>query len=90
MTDIHEARAKVSAHLKSDDFELEEFPEGWRVIRPLPEGSRGAGTYAVERATGNLLAFSSSVPPGRVSRDFEKVRGSAYVVEEAPNPDTNG
>ena len=38
-------------------------------------------------ATGNLLAFSSAVPPRRVSRDFEKVRGFAYVVEDVPRPE---
>jgi hypothetical protein len=82
MTDMQEARAKVRAYLGSDDFELVEFPQGWRVTRPLPESSRGAGTYAVERATGNLLAFSSAVPPTRVSENFEEVRGNAYVVDD--------
>ena len=77
----------MSAHLGSDDFELEEFPEGWRVIRPIPEGTRGAGTYAVERATGELLAFSSAVPPERVSEEFELVRENAYVVEDPPRPE---
>jgi hypothetical protein len=88
MTDVDEARAKVSAHLRSDGFELEEFPEGWRVIRAIPKDMMGTGTYAVERSTGNLLAFSSSVPPRRVSQDFEQVRDFAYVVEDAPDPET--
>jgi hypothetical protein len=83
MAEIEEARAPVRTHLGSDDFEPEEFPQGWRVIRPLPEGTRGAGTYAVERATGKLLAFSSSAPPTRVSEAFEQVRESVYVVDDA-------
>jgi hypothetical protein len=82
MTDKQEARAKVRAHLGSDDFELEEFPQGWRVIRPIPEGTRGAGTYAVERTSGDLLSFASAVPPDRVSEEFEEVRKYARVVED--------
>jgi hypothetical protein len=81
MTDERQARAKVRAYLGSDDFELEEFPEGWRVVRTHPDDTRGAGTFAVERASGDLLAFSSSVPPLRVAQAFEQVRRFAYVVE---------
>lgn len=76
MTDIDEARTKVRAHLGSDDFELEEFPQGWRVIRPIPKGMMGTPTLAVERSSGNLLSFASGVPPSRVSEGFEQVRGT--------------
>jgi hypothetical protein len=81
MVDIDEARARVRAHLGSDDFELEEFPEGWRVIRPLPEGVIGSPTYAVERASGDLLEFGSAVRPRRITQDFNAVRQRAFVVE---------
>ena len=82
MIDVDEARAKVRAHLGSDDFELEEFPEGWRVIRPIPEGMIGTPTLAVERASGALLRFASALPPDRVIEDFEEVRSEAYVIED--------
>jgi hypothetical protein len=89
MIDIDEARAKVSAYLKSDDFELREFPQGWRVIRPIPEGMMGTATLAVERSSGNLLSFASGVPPRRVSEAFEQVRRHARVVEDIPRPGTS-
>lgn len=82
MTDEAEARARVQAHLGSDDFELREFTEGWRVVRRLPESYRGAATFAVERSTGALLEFASGIPPLRVEEAFEDVRSDARVVGE--------
>ena len=82
MIDVDEARAKVRTHIGSDDFELEEFPEGWRVIQPIPEGIIGTSTLAVERTSGALLEFSSGLPPRRITQDFEEVRSEAYVIEE--------
>lgn len=81
MIDVDEAHAKVRAHLGSDDVELEEFPEGWRVVRPIPEGIIGTPTLAVERASGALLRFSSGLPPRRITQDFEEVRSEAYVID---------
>lgn len=87
MTNVDDARAKVRSYLGSDDFELHEFPEGWRVIRPIPEGIIGTSTLAIERASGDLLEFSSGVPPERVSEEFAEVRRRAYVVEDPPIAD---
>jgi hypothetical protein len=83
MTEEADARAAVQAFLGSDDFELDEFPEGWQVIQPIPEGYRGATTLAVERSTGTLLEFPSSIPPDRVSEEFAEVRSDAYTVGQA-------
>ena len=71
----------MRAHLRSDEFELEEFPEGWRVVRPIPEGTIGTSNLAVERASGALLEFSSGLPPRRIIDDFEEVRSEAYVID---------
>ncbi len=84
MTTEAEARAKVQAYLRTDDFELEEFTEGWAVIRPIPRDLVGSATFVVERATGYLLMFPSSVPQGYVAEDFDEVRPLGRVVEEAP------
>lgn len=81
MNDV-DASATVSAHLGSDDFELEEFAEGWRVIRPLGEDMMGAATYVVERATGSLREFASSVPPHRIAEHYERLRLKSRVVDE--------
>ena len=88
MAEIDEARAKVSAHLRSDDFELWEFLQGWRVIRPIPKDMMGTPTLAVERSSGNLL-LRVAVPPERVSEEFEQVRRHARVIEDVPRPDTS-
>jgi hypothetical protein len=90
MIDVDEARTKVRAHLGSDDFELEEFPEGWRVIRPIPAGIVGTPTLAVERTSGALLRFGSAFPPNRVTEDFELVRPEAWVIEESPGAGGGG
>jgi hypothetical protein len=82
MAEIDDARAKVRAYLESDDVELEEFPQGWRVIEPLPDDLMGAGTLVVEQASGHLLAFSSAFPPNRVIENFDQVRPEAHVIED--------
>jgi hypothetical protein len=78
-----DARAAVRGYLGSDEFELDEFPEGWRVIRPIREGYRGAVTIAVERSSGTLLRFPSSIPPDRVSEEFAAVRADGRAVGQA-------
>lgn len=82
MTDEADVRAKVRAHLSSDDFELEEFPQGWRVIRSVPRGMMGTPTLVVERATGALLSFASAFPPHRIAERFEQYRPEARVVDD--------
>jgi hypothetical protein len=85
--DTKEARARVQTYLTSDDFELEEFPEGWRVLRPIPEGMMGTPTLVIERDTGFLLRFASGIPPHRLAKRFHELREHAYVVENTDSHD---
>jgi hypothetical protein len=84
MTDVTEARAKVRAYLETDDFELVEFPQGWRVVRHFPVRMMGAGTFAVERSSGALLHFPSNVAPGCVDEEFEEFRPKAQRYDPPP------
>ncbi|MGH9212952.1 MAG: hypothetical protein ACRD2C_20125 [Acidimicrobiales bacterium] len=84
MTDEADARALVQAFLSSDDFELEEIPQGWRVVRPIPRDLTGAATLAVERATGALWEFASSVPPHRLGERFEQFKASGRRIDQPP------
>lgn len=81
MTDEAGAREMIRAFLGSDDFELSEFAEGWRVVRPLPEDFIGASTFVVERSTGTLLEFASAIPPRRVESGFNELRSEARAVD---------
>lgn len=53
------------------------------MVRPFPEDYRGAAVLVVERASGALLSFPSSVLPRRLAQSFEEVRDFAYVVDES-------
>lgn len=84
MIDESAARAKVRGQIKRDDFQLIEFPEGWRVVIPRTERRLGATTFAVERSTGALLGFPSSVPPSCVNEEFDELRNEALRYDTPP------
>ncbi len=74
----------------SDDpdkpWTLEEFKEGWVIKEKISD--RGAVTYVIERATGVVKVFPSSVPPQSITEDYEKVRdrGHEFLKQTAQIP----
>jgi hypothetical protein len=57
-------------------WELREFDHGWLIQEALPAGirSRGAAHRVIERETGHVVQFPSSVPPVRIVEEYPAVR----------------
>ena len=60
---------------------LLEFEHGWLVREELPGAEKLAGQAhrVIERENGRVLMFASSVPPGRIMRDYPTVQGRGLV-----------
>ena len=63
-------------------WRLEEFGSGWFVREDwMSEGSvRGGSFCVVERATGRVLAFPSSISPARIMTEYDQVVDRASRV----------
>jgi hypothetical protein len=69
-------------------WELQEFESGW-LIREAAAGDasyRGAATRVVERSSGRVMRFPSSVPPGRILEDYDRVAPRGRIEKEAEEP----
>lgn len=57
------------------NWDLVEFDAGWLIQEQAAAdpARRGAATRVVERATGRVMRFPSSVPPGRILREYDSV-----------------
>jgi hypothetical protein len=72
---------RIAGDIKNDDpdgvWTLEEFKEGW-LFKEARDGNIGAASTVIERATGKVMRFPSSVPPGRILKEYEKVRDRGH------------
>jgi hypothetical protein len=61
-------------------WSLEEFSDGWLIRRKRPPGERlvGAASLVIERETGQVRSFPSSIPPKRITRDYSAVRDRGH------------
>jgi hypothetical protein len=83
MIDETTARELVVDHLGRQEFEMHERPYGWRIEEPDPaEPTRGGGTLVVERSTGKLLQFTSSIAPMVIDEAFDEVRPEAIELTD--------
>lgn len=58
-------------------WELVAFDDGWLIkerAKPDSEPRRGAASRVIERETGQVVRFPSSVPPGRIVSEYPKVQ----------------
>jgi hypothetical protein len=64
---------------------LEEFSDGWLIREEPPPGELyvGAASVVIERDTGGVRRFPSSVPPGRITADYPAVRARGH--EDQPD-----
>lgn len=69
-----QARRLATVVLGGADLALEPFEQGWVVTRVRTESRRGAGTVVVTRDTSEVLLFPSSVPPRRLTQEFDRLR----------------
>ena len=63
-------------------WHLEEFGAGWLVREDwMSEGSvRGGSFCVVERATGRVMAFPTSISPDRIMTEYDQVVDRASVL----------
>ena len=54
-------------------WKLLNFEAGWLVLQEEGDRQRGAGTLVVERESGRLLLFPSSVPVDRITSQYSVV-----------------
>ena len=60
----------------NEPWELVDFPAGWMIRESFPEGFRGGAIRVIERSTGHVVRFPSSVPPPRrIIENYEAVVG---------------
>jgi hypothetical protein len=61
-------------------WDLEEFSDGWLIIEKPPAGELfvGAASVVIERETGQVRRFPSSVPPMRITREYSAVRDRGH------------
>lgn len=65
----------------SRPWQLREFDQGWLIQEAPPPGEarRGGSRRVIERATGQVVRFPSSVPPGRITEEYSEVRDYGRV-----------
>jgi hypothetical protein len=63
-------------------WQLDEFADGWVVREDWMSGQpgRGGSVCVVERATGRVLAFPSSISLARIVGEYGQVAGRASVI----------
>ena len=63
-------------------WHLEEFAAGWFVREDwMSEGSvRGGSLCVVERATGRVMAFPTSISPDRIMTEYDQVVDRASLL----------
>jgi hypothetical protein len=54
-------------------WDLTEFDAGW-LITSRAQAARGGASRVIERDSGRVVSFPSSVPPSRILADYEKVQ----------------
>lgn len=70
---IAERVVGTSADDPDRGWTLEEFEAGWLIDEKATAGLMGAGSRVVEKASGRVMHFPSSVPPGRIVEEYAKV-----------------
>jgi hypothetical protein len=62
-------------------WSLQSFDQGWLVREEPPAGEEivGEGHYVIERDTGRVLLFASSVPPGRILTEYAAIQDLGLV-----------
>jgi hypothetical protein len=61
----------------SDDadhgWDLAEFDEGWLINEHGADDYRGGASQVIERESGRIMRFPSSVPPSRILGEYGKI-----------------
>lgn len=62
-------------------WDLQEFDHGWLIREQPPAGEEiiGEAHRVIERETGRVLLFASSVPPGRIINEYPAIQDRGLV-----------
>jgi hypothetical protein len=66
-------------------WDLTEFDAGWLITERAKAARGDGGTRVIERDSGRVMSFPSSVPPPRILADYDRVRGSGSALPGAAN-----
>jgi hypothetical protein len=85
--DAERIAASVLGRQPDDDgrpWKLTQFDHGWLVLDVLPpsEPSRGGTTRVIERETGRMLRFPSSISRADIMGEYLEVRSWGHEVPQ--------
>jgi hypothetical protein len=62
-------------------WDLTEFDAGWLITERARTGRRDGSTRVIERESGRVMSFPSSVPPSRILTDYQAVQADGTPAE---------
>jgi hypothetical protein len=61
-------------------WDLTEFDAGWLITGHAKPGRPSGATRVIERESGRVMSFPSSVPPSRIMADYDRARESGSAL----------
>jgi hypothetical protein len=62
-------------------WDLTEFDAGWLITERGKPGRAGGATRVIERESGRVMTFPSTVPASRIMADYQKVQADGTPAE---------
>ncbi len=62
-------------------WDLTEFDAGWLITERAKAARGDGGTRVIERDSGRVMSFPSSVPPSRIMADYQAVQADGTPAE---------
>ena len=62
-------------------WDLTEFEAGWLITARAKPARGDGGTRVIERDSGRVVSFPSSVPPSRILADYQAVQAEGTPAE---------
>ena len=62
-------------------WDLTEFDAGWLITERAKPGRRDGSTRVIERESGRVMSFPASVPPSRITADYQAVQAEGTPAE---------
>ena len=62
-------------------WDLTEFDAGWLITDRAKPGRPGGATRVIERESGRVMSFPASVPPSRITADYQAVQAEGTPAE---------
>ena len=62
-------------------WDLTEFDAGWLITDRAKADRPAGGTRVIERGSGRVMSFPSSVPPSRIMADYQAVQADGTPAE---------